>query len=111
MKLTYHKIRGVDKGVCTAEQKIAYNLAFRAHISYQDAFDRAASVSEICTKELVHEIIRLEIESAKCSESAARYNLDAIFAALNAGLEGYLRKWFIATSYEEIGRAFPACYL
>ena len=27
MKLQYHKIRGVDKSVCTAEQKIAYNMA------------------------------------------------------------------------------------
>lgn len=26
MKLQYHKIRGVDKSVCTAEQKIAYNM-------------------------------------------------------------------------------------
>lgn len=29
MKLQYHKIRGVDKSVCTAEQKIAYNMASR----------------------------------------------------------------------------------
>lgn len=27
MKLQYHKIRGVDKSVCTAEQKIAYNMS------------------------------------------------------------------------------------
>ena len=25
--MTYHKIRGIDKTVCTAEAKIAYNLA------------------------------------------------------------------------------------
>ena len=25
--MTYHKIRGIDKMVCTAEAKIAYNLA------------------------------------------------------------------------------------
>jgi hypothetical protein len=26
--MTYHKIRGVDKTTCTAEQKIAYNMAW-----------------------------------------------------------------------------------
>lgn len=31
MKLQYHKIRGVDKSVCTAEQKIAYNMASRIY--------------------------------------------------------------------------------
>ena len=31
MKLQYHKIRGVDKSVCTAEQKIAYNMAWRIY--------------------------------------------------------------------------------
>lgn len=26
--MKYHKIRGVDKSTCTAEQKIAYNMAW-----------------------------------------------------------------------------------
>ena len=31
-----HKIRGVDKKICTAEQKIAYNYAFM----YRDVMER-----------------------------------------------------------------------
>ena len=31
--MKYHKIRGVDKAICTAEQMIAYNMAFRIEIS------------------------------------------------------------------------------
>lgn len=30
----YHKIRNVPLEVCSAEQKIAYNLAFNIHINY-----------------------------------------------------------------------------
>ena len=30
--MIYHKIRGIDKNICTAEQKLAYNIAFRISI-------------------------------------------------------------------------------
>ena len=43
--MKYHKIAGVEKAVCTAEQKIAYNLAFRAHIANQSEFDRVNAIN------------------------------------------------------------------
>lgn len=41
-----------------------------------------------------------------------KYNEDAIFCALNAGFENYLKaKYHILSSYKEIGEMFPANYL
>lgn len=74
--MKYHKIPNVEKSVCTAEQMIAYNIAFRLHISYANQFEE-----------------------------------DAIFSALLAGLYNYLSNFHIFSSYEDIGRAFPAHYL
>ena len=38
MKMKYHKIRNIDIKTCTAEQKIAYNMAFSADITFGDRF-------------------------------------------------------------------------
>ena len=43
MKLVYYKIKDIDKSICTAEQKIAYEIAFRLHINYQDRWDEMRS--------------------------------------------------------------------
>lgn len=84
-----HKIRGVEKSVCTAEQMIAYNIAF-ANI-YVNGLDAAAAMS-------------LYRNSAGYS---GRYNDEAIEAALFAGADAYRAKPFIAYRYDQIGEAFP----
>jgi hypothetical protein len=111
--MTYHKIRGVDKSVCTAEQKIAYNLAFHAHISFQNNYDKARSVSAACVSALVGEIVALSLKNYRSAYDykPGKYDEDAIFCALNAGISAYLERPFIASDYATIGKAFPAHYL
>lgn len=109
--MKYHKIRGVNMNVCTAEQKIAYNLAFRASVSYMDAYKKARSASAVCVSDVLHQIVENELEAWSYNPDYCKYNADAINAALNAGIRGYMEAPFIATSYEEIGAAFPARYL
>lgn len=113
MKLVYHKIKGVDKSICTAEQKIAYEIAFRLHISYQDRWDemRSMKAAESAMSNAISDLIGEGMAMFDRSKWSARMNQDAVFAALNAGLRSYLDKFFIATNYEQIGLAFPANYL
>lgn len=108
MKLKYHKIRGVDKTVCTVEQRLAYELAFRARINYSTAWEKLptatakhTAVTEIITRQtkiLVNECHRV-------------FDLDGTISALHAGIYEYMENPFIATSLEQIGKAFPAYYL
>lgn len=111
--MKYHKICGVEKSVCTAEQMIAYNLAFRAHISFQDEYNKARSVSAACVSALVGEIVALSMKNYRSAYDykPGKYDEDAIFSALNAGLSAYLDQPFIASDYATIGKAFPANYL
>ena len=99
--MIYHKISGVDKSICTAEQKIAYNLAF----SHSDYIKR----SDMTIPEAVNKM--LELYRAGYDYKPNKYNEDAIFSCLNAGLLDYLKKPFIASSFDQIGKAFPAYYL
>lgn len=109
--MKYHKIHGVEKTICTAEQKIAYNLAFRAHISFQEEFNRAKQQSAIIVYNLLKEMIDFEINTfVRFDSKADKYNIDAVFAALSAGLKEYMDNPKIYTTYKEIGQAFPALY-
>ena len=111
MKLKYHKIRNVEKAICTAEQMIAYNMAFRAHISFGDRFRKLDSA--MAKDDAVHGIIANLFKQYHngYDYKAGKFNEDAIQAALNAGLRSYLEKPFVAQDYETVGRAFPAHYL
>ena len=110
MGMQYHKIRGIPLDVCTAEQKIAYNLAFNAHIGIGDKYRQARKISAICADELLHDRLQIEWNEWK-RQSNGKYNDDAIYSCLLAGLAEYLMNPFIATDYESIGKAFPAHYL
>lgn len=90
MKTKTHKIRGVEKSVCCAEQKIAYNIAFCYLNINGFSVDSALNVWR---------------GSAQAAEG--RYNAEAVEAALRAGAEAYRAKPFIACRYDEIGAAFP----
>lgn len=105
--MNLHKIPKIDKAVCSAEQKIAYNIAFRVHINHGDSFQSLPT--EAAKSEAKGKLIRLYMENYQQSYDykPGRYNEDAIFVALNQGLQEYLEKPFIASNYESIGRAFP----
>lgn len=53
MKLQYHKIRGVEKAICTAEQKIAYNIAWRIYgdARIPNTYDSGSHFENIPVKE------------------------------------------------------------
>ena len=110
--MIYHKIKNVSMEVCTAEQKIAYNLAFSNYSWIKKYYDKAPT--EICKSEIMSEGILKMLENYKLSwgYKEGRYNEDAIFCCLNAGFRDYINgNIHIFASYEEIGKTFPAHYL
>lgn len=113
--MKYHKIRGVEKSVCTCEQKIAYNVAFLEKDSCVRNFKKEynAQVVQIHKTDIAHEFVRACMKRLSFDEKIKeKYDMDAIQCALNAGAEKYLAsKYSILTSYEEIGKMFPAYYL
>ena len=101
-----HKIQGVEKDVCTAEQKIAYNMAFSDYPTIQRV------LRDYCKDEAAAIAYRLrDIHIEELKRQGSRYNLDAVFCAYNAGIWDYVaRDYHIIGSYEDIGKAFPVLY-
>jgi hypothetical protein len=93
MKL--HKIRNVEKEVCTCEQKIAYNYAVSNYDNiYQD-------------KERIAECVKRDLER-RSNGDMKKYDCNAIFQIFVSNFENYKKaKYHILTSYDEIGNAFP----
>lgn len=109
--MTYHKIRNIEKNICTAEQKIAYNLAFswRNFVKRVYNANDTAMNKNACITDAVHTMI--ECYQQGYDYKPNKYDIDAIFCALMYGLEDYINRDIeILTSYEEIGKAFPANY-
>lgn len=110
--MKYHGIRGIKKEVCTAEQKIAYNLAFawydialKQYSKLPMQFQKSALVEEYVRK-MVSDFQRTYGDSPK------EYDIDAIFCALMGGFENYIKAGCpICKSFEEVGKMFPAAYL
>lgn len=109
MKLKYKSIRGVAKNVCTAEQKIAYNIAWRLHLDHGDEYkhlEPGLDRFQACVRMIAE---GLEEYALAYDYKPGQYNLEAIQAALEGGLQDYFDgKYHILGSYEDIGRAFPA---
>lgn len=110
-KMKYHKIKGVALETCTAEQFAAYNLARVHHDTLKKVYD--AEPTQLQKSGIVRVGVNFCIERwrLECAQNS-QCNINAIFYALNAGLENFLQKdrpgfW----SYAEIGQAFPAQYL
>ena len=109
--MKYHKIHGVALETCTKEQKIAYNIAFRLHISAGDKYHKAANtVPAFVLDRMKNELLRDGLRMWQI-DGDPRLDVDAIFSALRAGLHDYLMRPFVASSYEQVGKAFPANYL
>lgn len=90
MKMNLHKIPGVDKSVCTAEQMRAYNTAHFYVSTNADA--------EHVAKAVVIEMKR----------SGSKYDAEAVAAIIRANFDAFrARRFHILTSYDEVGRAFP----
>lgn len=111
--MKYHKIRNIPLDVCTIEQVVAYNISFRADINFGKRFAEALKISETTARDFVAEIIRREVEYFPKMDnySPKKFNIDAIFCALNAGMFEYMKSPFIANDYKQVGEAFPAEYL
>lgn len=110
--MTYHKIKNIPLTECTAEQKIAYNLSFAYYYNVQKEYNRLPM--QFQKSELVYTSIRKMLDLYRMGRDykPGKYNEDAIFCALNAGFENYLKaKYHILSSYKEIGEMFPANFL
>lgn len=109
--MKYHKIRNVDKSVCTCEQMIAYNAAVR----HYDLFDKKykAQTVQIHKSEIAREFVDFCMKVITSDEKiVAKYDIDSIFCALNAGAENYLAAdYHIFARHDEVGKMFPAYYL
>lgn len=108
MKIKTHKIPGIDKSTCTAEQKIAYNYAF----SYIDIGRKIlkADATEINKSDGLHQVEQLILKDICSREDMKKYNADAIIIAFRQGFRNYCEKFFIAHNYDEIGKCFAIPY-
>ncbi len=98
--MKFHKIRGIEKSICTAEQKIAYNYAFS---DYSWAMQSNLELSQYLDS--VTERIKNNAEIMK------KYDIDAIIHCLRQGFTNYCKaKYHVLSSYEEIGNMFLTLY-
>lgn len=112
--MKYRKIRNIEKSVCTCEQKIAYNYATTYADRYRDTWRKTASkYCEFQKSEFIHDAVQWCMKLLmNNSEFLKKYDVDAIQSALNAGMRNYFdAEHTILTSYEDIGKMFPAYYL
>lgn len=92
-----HPIPGVAKSVCTAEQKIAYNLAFSAYINF-----------DLATPEGIAAAIDASIAGLARNPKTKRYNTALIECLILENMESFAAaKYKILASFAEIGQAFP----
>lgn len=108
MKLKCKKIKGIEKSVCTCEQKIAYNYAFQWYDIGKKALEKANS--GIQESELMHDIEVSVLRSIKENGIDKKYNIDAIIIAFRQGFREYCKNFFIAGNYETIGKCFKIPY-
>ena len=108
MILKCKKIRGVDKSVCTAEQKIAYNYACRyANIGKKIL---NADAPEFVKADGYFQVEKLVLNDIKSNEALCKYNIDAIIISFRQGFRNYCKNPFIALSYASIGNCFKIPY-
>lgn len=109
--MKYHKIRNVEKSVCTCEQMLAYNFASERYMPFAKKYK--AQTCGVHRSEIVFKFVDFCMNEIRTHENIyKKYDLDSIQCALNAGAENYLASdYHIACSYEEVGKMFPAYYL
>ena len=92
----------MPKSVCTAEQKIAYNIAFMDR-------DWAKRTNMEYAEYLLYTANRLKRDHQDIIE---KYDIDAIIHCLRQGVIEYWRRpgCGVLWDYEEIGKTFPTLY-
>ena len=110
MKMKVNKIRNIEKSVCFAEQKIAYNYAFMWHTQLKKIFN--SDNIAIVKSEAYNDIIQSVIRGINEKEIDKKYNIDAIIHCFRNGIENYMNynNSGILASYEEIGKIFTCLY-
>lgn len=103
-----HKIRGVDKEICTAEQKIAYNYAFMYRSTMEKI--RYSDTTEIAKDEAYQQVVDCVIRGVRDNGIDKKYNIDAIIHCFRNGIKNYLNHCSVIGSYEEIGKTFECLY-
>ena len=109
-KMKYHKMKNIPLEVCTAEQKIAYNLAWYYGKNFIKKYKSAPCAFQ--KDEVLQETVQFLMHLYNTdNETKGKYDIDAIFCALNAGI----KKFFdsngpILSGYEEIGEMFKRNY-
>ena len=103
-----HKIYGVDKNICTAEQKIAYNYAF-SHRNWLETIYKSDS-TEVAKSEAYQDVISLVTKRIKDNGTDKKYNIDAIIHCFRNGIENYMKQHSILNSFEQIGKSILCLY-
>lgn len=108
MKIKCRKISGVEKNICTCEQKIAYNYAF----SWCDTYKRKVKecTTEIQKSEVFQNIIDIITKDVLQRKDMEKYNTDAIIISFRQGFIDYCNNFFIASNYKKIGEVFKIPY-
>lgn len=106
--MNMHKIRGIDKEVCTAEQKIAYNYAFMYRSTMEKIHD--SDTTEITKDEAYQQVIGWVIRGVKDNGIDKKYNIDAIVHCFRNGIKNYMEGFSVLWNYEDIGKIFPCLY-
>lgn len=104
MTFKTHKIRNIDKSICCAEQKIAYNYAF----SYRSILEKAKQNKKL--QETINQTINWMTKDFEREEINKRYNTKIILICYKTGIEKYLNGFSILTNYKEIGNIFSFPY-
>lgn len=98
--MKFHKIRGIEKNICTAEQVIAYNYA-------QSDYNWAMH-SNMELWQYLDNVSKRIMADEKIMKN---YDIDAIIHCLRQGFIEFCKsKHHILTSYKEIGEMFPSLY-
>ena len=108
MKIKCKKINGLEKTVCTAEQKIAYNYAFSWYFTYDRRIKECATA--IQKAEVLQDIIDFITSDILRRDEMKKYNADAIIIAFRQGFVDYCSDFFIASDYVKIGKVFNIPY-
>lgn len=108
MKIKCKKLNGVEKSICTCEQKIAYNYAFSWCYTYKRRTKECTTA--IQKAEVLQDIIDFVTKDILRREDMKKYNPDAIIIAFRQGFVDYCNNFFIASNYEKIGSVFCIPY-
>ena len=101
-----HKIRGVDKQVCTAEQMLAYNFAFSRKDVMKKMYEKCQTGINVSEVEIIF------VQDCIKTFKNTKYNLDAIVHIVRKNMKKYaeMEGCGIFASYDEIGKTFACDY-